>query len=126
MRHKERRIYVYNNKHFNIFFVALPLSIGVSTATDITPQMAAGIFFDGLSGTEETIVEQYIDNDYVNFICNNDMDSTCRERLQDALFKNFSYEVTDKGEKRTVAVLKLKITNTDFSGVQEEYESDDS
>jgi hypothetical protein len=102
--------------------VALPLSIGVGTAADITPEIAANGFFNGLSGGNEMVTEQYIDNDYVNFIGNNDAGSDHQERLLEALFANFSYEVTDRGEKGTVAVLKLRIKNTDFSGVQEKYE----
>lgn len=102
--------------------IALPLGAGISTATHITPQMAASGFFNGLANGKDMIVEQYIDNDYVNFIGNNNASNSDQARLQEALFTNFSYEVIDAGEKGTVAVLKLKVINTDFSDVQKKYE----
>ena len=44
------------------------------------------------------------------------------DRLEDALFRNFSYALTDERTKGDVAVVKVKVKNCDFSGIMDDYQ----
>ena len=45
-----------------------------------------------------------------------------RECLAYALFRNFSYEMTDSAAKGSVAVVEVKVRNCDFSGIMDDYQ----
>ncbi|MDO4546220.1 MAG: DUF4878 domain-containing protein [Bacillota bacterium] len=105
----------------------LSLLIGVVmnlTAINIvatTPHEAVTDFMDGLKTGDEQEMEKYLDNQYVNLLVNATGDEAVIDRMYDALFRNFSYEIVETGEKNDVAVAKVLVRSNDFSGVMEAY-----
>ena len=89
--------------------------------SEVTPQEAADAFFKDLSGGDKQTVMTYMDNRYVNFLENVKGTDEEMDNLEDALFRNFSYEITDSASKEGVAVVKVTVRNCDFSGVIEDY-----
>lgn len=91
---------------------------------EITPEEAADAFLADLSSGQTQTVQAYMDNSYVNFIENVKGTDEEMDRLEDAVFRNFSYEITDSAEKDDVAVVRLTVRNSDFSGVMKDYKKE--
>lgn len=91
-------------------------AIGIATTT---PQQATEDLMKGLEKCDQQVMEKYMDNAYVNFLC--DEDNKDLEKINDALFEKFSYEIVQIKEKNDVAVAKLIIKSSDFSGVMPAY-----
>ena len=64
-----------------------------------------------------------MDDSYVNFITNVQGDDAVVERMNEALFRNFSYKIEKIKTRDDVAVAKVSITSGDFSNVLSGYES---
>lgn len=90
-------------------------------SVQVTPETAATAFLDGLAKGEDTVVLKYVDNEYVNMLENTGGKETSEE-LYKNLFHNFSYEIVDSAAKGDVAVVKMVITNNDFSKVRKKYD----
>ena len=73
--------------------VTVLLQGGVANIVSTTPEDAAKDFLEGLKNNEPQVMEKYMDNSYINFICNVEGDEGVVDRMDDALFQNFSYEV---------------------------------
>lgn len=86
-----------------------------------TPQEATQDFLSGLKAGDEQTLEKYMDNTYVNFICNIEGDEAVVDRMNEALFKNFSYEIEQIEERNNVAVAKVIVKSSDFSDVMSAY-----
>lgn len=86
------------------------------------PEDAAKDFLEGLKNNEPQVMEKYMDNSYINFICNVEGDEGVVDRMDDALFQNFSYEVDKVAAKDDVAVAKVTVTCNDFSQVSAAYD----
>lgn len=95
---------------------------GVANIVSTTPEDAAGDFLDGLKAGETQVMEKYMDNSYINFICNVEGDEGVVDRMDDALFQNFSYKVDKVATKDDVAVAKVIVTCNDFSQVSAAYD----
>lgn len=93
-------------------------AIGIATTT---PEKATDSFLAGVEECDQQIMEKYMDNTYVNFLCNAKGDKEVLDRMYDALFKNFSYEIKQVKEKEDVAVAKVLVKCNDFSGVMPAY-----
>ena len=102
--------------------IALGISGGAASMTDIEPMEAADAFLQDLSGGDKQTAMSYMDNRYVNFLENVKGTDEEMDRLEEALFRNFSYEITDCAAKNNVAVAKVAIKNSDFSGIMDDYE----
>lgn len=89
---------------------------------EVTPQEAAEEFLQDLSGGDRTTAMSYMDNRYVNFLENVKGTDEEMDRLEENLFRNFSYEITDAATKDNVAVVRATVSNSDFSDVIEDYE----
>lgn len=100
------------------------MSLGGTAAAAAPPEEAAGDFLDGLSAGNSEVLEQYVDNSYVNFLLNCEGDEEELDKMNEALFRNFSYEITDSAAKGDVAVVQVQIKTDDFSSVLEEYTED--
>jgi len=90
--------------------------------TDVEPQEAANTFLHELSTGDEQTSMSYMDNRYINFLENVKGTDEEMDRLEDALFRNFSYEITDSAQKNDVAAVKVTVRNCDFSGIMDDYE----
>ena len=95
---------------------------GVANIVSTTPEDAAKDFLEGLKNNEPQVMEKYMDNSYINFICNVEGDEGVVDRMDDALFQNFSYEVDKVASKDDVAVAKVTVTCNDFSQVSAAYD----
>lgn len=102
--------------------VTLLLQGGVAGIVSTTPQDAASDFLGGLKAGEDKVMEKYMDNSYINFICNIEGDEGVIDRMNDALFQNFEYKIEKVASKNDVAVAKVSVTCNDFSKVSKEYD----
>ncbi len=98
------------------------MSSGMVNLATTEPQEAAADFMDALKSQKSQEMEKYIDNAYINFLCNSQGDEKMIGRIQTAVFKNFSYEVTDVKQKNDVAVAKVTVKNSNLSSVQDDYD----
>ncbi len=101
--------------------VAVLIQGGVSGAVETTPEEAVAEFMDGLTGGDGKVIERYVDNEYMNFLANVDVDEETKARLNDALFKNLKYKVEDKAQKGGIAVVEVTVRTNDFSDVMDKY-----
>ena len=104
--------------------IAAAISGGASAVAEVTPQEAADDFFSDMSGGDKQTVMMYMDNRYVNFLENVKGTDEEMDRLEDALFRNFSYEITDSATKNGVAVVRVTVRNSDFSGIMKKYKKE--
>ena len=113
-----------------LYFIKLIMTVLITAVMNLsmvnlattTPQEAAAEFMDGLKKQKTQEMEKYIDNAYINFLCNSQGDEKMIGRMQTAVFSNFSYEVTDVKQKNDVAVAKVVVKNSDMSSVQDDYD----
>lgn len=103
--------------------ISLMMQSGVVNLISTTPHDAVSDFMDGLKNRDSSVMEKYMDDSYVNFITNVQGDEAVVERMNEALFKNFSYKIEKIKTKDDVAVAKVSITSGDFSSVLSGYES---
>ena len=102
--------------------VALLLQGGLANIVSTSPDDAAKDFLDGLKAGEDQVMEKYMDNSYINFICNVEGDEGVVARMDDALFQNFTYKIDKVATKNDVAVAKVIVTCNDFSQVSASYD----
>ena len=103
--------------------ISLLMQSGVVNLISTTPHDAVSDFMDGLKNRDSSVMEKYMDDSYVNFITNVQGDEAVIERMNEALFRNFSYKIEKIKTKDDVAVAKVSITSGDFSNVLSGYES---
>lgn len=103
--------------------ISLLMQSGVVNMISTTPHDAVSDFMDGLKNRDSSVMEKYMDDSYVNFITNVQGDEAVVERMNEALFRNFSYKIEKIKTKNDVAVAKVSITSGDFSNVLSGYES---
>lgn len=66
-----------------------------------------------------------MDNTYVNFLCNPDeSDAKAVDKIADAVFKNFEYEIEIVKQKNKSAVAKVMVKSNDFSKVMDKYKDE--
>ena len=104
--------------------LAAAISGGASAMAEVEPQEAADAFFRDLAGGNDQVAMAYMDNRYINFLENVKGTDEEMDRLEDAVFRNFSFEITDSAAKNDVAVVKVTVRNCDFSGVMEDYKKE--
>ena len=104
--------------------LAAAISGGASAMAEVEPQEAADAFFRDLASGNDQVAMAYMDNKYVNFLENVKGTDEEMDRLEDAVFRNFSFEITDSAAKNDVAVVKVTVRNCDFSGVMEDYKKE--
>ncbi|MCU6755755.1 Uncharacterised protein [uncultured Eubacterium sp.] len=103
--------------------ISLLMQSGVVNLISTTPHDAVSDFMDGLKNRDSSVMEKYMDDSYVNFITNVQGDDAVVERMNEALFRNFSYKIEKIKTKDDVAVAKVSITSGDFSNVLSGYEA---
>ena len=91
--------------------ISLLMQSGVVNLISTTPHDAVSDFMDGLKNRDSSVMEKYMDDSYVNFITNVQGDDAVVERMNEALFRNFSYKIEKIKTKDDVAVAKVSITN---------------
>ena len=104
--------------------LAAAISGGASAMAEVEPQEAADAFFRDLAIGNDQVAMAYMDNRYINFLENVKGTDEEMDRLEDAVFRNFSFEITDSAAKNDVAVVKVTVRNCDFSGVMEDYKKE--
>ena len=112
----------YTAKTVISIIISIMMQMGVMNMISTTPHESVTDFMDGLKNRETHVMEKYMDDSYVNFIANVQGDKDTVARMNEALFRNFSYEVKEIIEKHDVAVAKVSIKSGDFSKVLSEYE----
>lgn len=104
--------------------LAAAISGGASAMSEVEPWDAADVFFQDLSAGNKQATMTYMDNRYVNFLENVKGTDEEMDRMEDALFKNFSYELEECATKGEVAVVKVKVKNCDFSKIMDKYQKE--
>ena len=104
--------------------LAAAISGGASAMAEVEPQEAADAFFRDLASGNDQVAMAYMDNRYINFLENVKGTDEEMDRLEDDVFRNFSFEITDSAAKNDVAVVKVTVRNCDFSGVMEDYKKE--
>lgn len=112
----------YTAKTVISIIISIMMQMGVMNMISTTPHESVTDFMDGLKNRETHVMEKYMDDSYVNFIANVQGDKDTVARMNEALFRNFSYEVKEIIEKNDVAVANVSIKSGDFSKVLSEYE----
>ena len=107
----------YTAKTVISIIISIMMQMGVMNMISTTPHESVTDFMDGLKNRETHVMEKYMDDSYVNFIANVQGDKDTVARMNEALFRNFSYEVKEIIEKNDVAVAKVSIKSGDFSKV---------
>ena len=102
--------------------IAMTISGSATSMAEVTPQEAADAFLQNLSADDAQTDMMYMDNKYINFLENVKGTDEEMDRLENAVFKNFSYEITDERAKGDVAVVKVAVKNCDFSDIMDDYE----
>lgn len=103
--------------------ISMLMQSGIVNMISTTPNEAVTDFMEGLKGRKPQVMEKYMDDSYVNFITNVQGDEAVIERMNEALFRNFSYEIDEVATKNNVAVAKVIIKSGDFSSVLDAYNS---
>ena len=91
--------------------LAAAISGGASAMAEVEPQEAADAFFRDLASGNDQVAMAYMDNRYINFLENVKGTDEEMDRLEDAVFRNFSFEITDSAAKNDVAVVKVTVRN---------------
>ena len=104
--------------------IATAISGGSSAMSEVTPQEAADAFFHDLAGGDKQTSMMYMDNRYVNFLENVKGTDEEMDRMEEALFRNFSFEITDCASKNNVAVVRATVRNCDFSDIMDDYQKE--
>ncbi len=89
-----------------------------------TPKEAVTDFLSGLKARESMTMEKYMDNSYVNFLVNVQGDDAVTERMNEALFSGFSYEIGRVVQKNKAAVAEVTVRSIDYSSVLDGYETE--
>ena len=112
---------VYSIKTIIAILLTLTMHTCAVNIVESTPAEAAEDFLSAVKKQDAKVMEMYMDNDYVNFLCNSEGDAKAIDRMNDALFENFSYEVEEVKQKNDSAAARVVITSCDFSKVMDSY-----
>ncbi|MDD6310883.1 MAG: DUF5105 domain-containing protein [Firmicutes bacterium] len=104
------------------FILSASLSLGISTSMEQAPADAVNEFMSGMISGDDAVTEIYLENKYVNFLENVKGDENLVKKMNEAIFKNTSYEIEDIATKGNVAVAKVKVKTNDFSKVMDKYD----
>lgn len=109
-------------KAISALIISMVISGGAAGMVETDPQDAAQDFMNGIAGGNEQITAMYMDNRYVNFLENMKGSDAEVKRLNDALFSNLQYDITDTVEKENLAAVKMTVRTNDFSKVMNAYD----
>lgn len=104
--------------------ITIFMQTSVINMATTTPAEAADDFLKDLKAQDSKEMERYMDNAYINFLCNIESDEKAVDKIADALFKNFEYEIEIVKQKNKSAVAKVAIKSNDFSEVMDKYEKE--
>lgn len=103
--------------------ISAVMQSGVVNMVSTTPDDAVNDFLEGLKSRDSYVMEKYMDNNYINFINNVQGNQETVERMNAAIFKNFSYNVDKIAKKNDVAVARVTVKSGDFSKVLSQYDT---
>lgn len=104
--------------------IAIFMQTSVINMATTTPAEAADDFLKALKAQDGKEMERYMDNAYVNFLCNAEGDEKMLGKMSDAIFDNFEYEIEIVKQKNKSAVAKVMIKSNDFSKVMDKYKKE--
>ncbi len=104
--------------------IAIFMQTSVINMATTTPAEAADDFLKALKAQDDKEMERYMDNAYVNFLCNAEGDEKMLSKMSDAIFDNFEYEIEIVKQKNKSAVAKVMIKSNDFSKVMDKYKKE--
>ena len=113
---------IYMTKTIIALIITFLMQSCAISMVESTPKQAADEFLSALKEQDTKVMERYLDNSYVNFVCNAEGDSKTIGRMNDALFKNFDYKIEKTKQKDGVAAARVVITSRDYSEVMDKYE----
>ena len=111
-------------KTITAIVVAVFLQAGMNGATDVSPAQEADAFMKGMTTLQKETVDLYMGNDIANFLVDVEGDEKDVKCMQEALFRNFTYEIVADEERNGLAVVKISIKGNDFSKVLKKYEKE--
>lgn len=103
--------------------ISIVMQTAVIGSVQVDPATEVDTFMEGIEAGTSTVVNKYMDNDYVNML-ENSGDKDASKDMHKYIFKNFKYEIVDTGTRGNVAVAKVKVTNCDFSKVIKSYDKE--
>ena len=103
--------------------ISIVMQTAVIGSVQVDPATEVNDFMEGLQAGTSTVVNKYMDNDYVNML-ENSGDKDASKSMYKYIFENFKYEIVDTATKGNVAVAKVKVTNCDFSQVIKSYDKE--
>lgn len=112
---------LYITKVIVAVLVAAMMQFGTESLVSTTPREAVTDFMEGLRSRDAYVLEKYMDDSYVNFITNVQGDKEVIERMNEALFSDFGYDVEKIAKRDDMAVAIVTVTSDDFSGVLDAY-----
>ena len=112
---------LYIAKVIATVLVAAVMQLGTESLVSTTPREAVTDFMESLRTRDTYALEKYMDDRYVNFIINVQGDEKAIERMNEALFSDFKYDVERIARRDDMAVAIVNVTSDDFSGVLDAY-----
>lgn len=103
--------------------ISIVMQTAVIGSVQVDPATEVNDFMEGFQAGTSTVVNKYMDNDYVNML-ENSGDKGASKSMYKYIFENFKYEIVDTATKGNVAVAKVKVTNCDFSQVIKSYDKE--
>lgn len=111
----------YIIKAIVVMIIPMIMHTSVFNLVSTTPDEAVNSFMEGLKTQQSHVMDKYMDNAYVNFLNNVQGDEAVISRMNEALFRNFDYEVEKIRQKNDVAVARIVVKSGDFSNVMADY-----
>ncbi|MDO4518584.1 MAG: hypothetical protein Q4B78_05185 [Bacillota bacterium] len=84
--------------------ISILASLGMSNIAESTAQDAAVQFLDDMSQGKTEIIEEYEDNEYVNYLENILAENESTAGIRDIIYDSLDYEVIESASKNKVAV----------------------
>ena len=104
-------------------FLILLITLSAAGCARQSPEEEVRLFLDGIKTKNKDFLIRYTDNEYVNiFLHSTGGDQEAAGRISENLLRNFSYEILSSSETDSGAVVRVKITNSDFTDVLKNYE----
>lgn len=111
-------------KSLSIILIPALMQVGFVANASVEPEEAAEALLKGIQTCDQAVMDQHMDNKYVNFLQNIETGDAEKAAINTALFEDFKYEIVETGmnEEGDTAVVKVKVINDNFGKVDNKYE----
>lgn len=106
--------------------MALIMIMSMSACGANNPQQVTENFLTAVKEQDKDALQVYLENPHINILANNEGSEKEIKTIFNSLTKNLSWEIVSEkvNEKKTKATVKVKISNSDFSGVLGTYQTE--